>query len=57
MPELALGPYRRLPPRSANANGGTPAGVQGAEPLAGGAMNPILRYCSYPLKPVPLSLP
>jgi hypothetical protein len=26
-----------LPPRSANDSGGTPSGVQGAEPLAGGA--------------------
>src|SRR5580698_8331701 len=30
--ELAPGPYRRLPPRSVNAGGGTPSGVQGAEP-------------------------
>ncbi len=41
--------YSALPPRSANDNGGTPAGVQGAEPLAGGATIPI------PLIPIPLS--
>jgi hypothetical protein len=26
--------YRELPPRSENDSGGTPSGVQGAEPLA-----------------------
>jgi hypothetical protein len=29
---LSHGKYSALPPRSANAGGGTPSGVQGAEP-------------------------
>src|SRR5271165_6751086 len=31
-PILDFGGYRRLPPRSDNDSGGTPSGVQGAEP-------------------------